>query len=110
MNPKVDKAIHIILGSAFLLSIIAYLIFGKESDTQKKLDALQRIGLKVIGTPTQVGNYNYKRKNQFTPHTLLMQTYAYGGKNVDIYYNIPAPSGSNHAASPVTINGQTISW
>ena len=30
MNPKVDKAIHIILGSAFLLSIIAYLIFGKE--------------------------------------------------------------------------------
>lgn len=86
------------------------LIFGKESDTQKKLDALQRIGFKVIGTPTQVGNYNYKRKNQFTPHALLMQTYAYGGKNVDIYYNIPAPSGSNHAASPVTINGQTISW
>ena len=30
MNPKVDKAIHIILGSAFILSIIAYLIFGKE--------------------------------------------------------------------------------
>lgn len=30
MNPKVDKAIHIILGSVFLLSIIAYLIFGKE--------------------------------------------------------------------------------
>lgn len=86
------------------------LIFGKESDTQKKLDALQRIGLKALGVPTQVGNYNHKRKNQFTPHNLLMQTYAYGGKNVDIYYNIPAPSGSNRAASPVTIYGQTINW
>lgn len=86
------------------------LIFGKESDTQKKLDALQRIGFKAIGTPTHVGNYNYKRKNQFTPHNVLMQTYAYGGKNVDIYYNIPAPSGSNRAASPVTIYGQTINW
>ena len=30
MNPKVDKAIHIILGSIFLLSILAYLILGKE--------------------------------------------------------------------------------
>ena len=86
------------------------LIFGKQSDTQKKLDALQRIGLNAIGVPTQVGNYNYKRNNQLTPHNVLMQTYAYGGKNVDIYYNIPAPSGSNHAASPVTIYGQTIKW
>lgn len=30
MNPKVDKAIHIVLGSVFILSIIAYLILGKE--------------------------------------------------------------------------------
>lgn len=86
------------------------LIFGKESDTQKKLDTLQRIGLKVAGTPVQVGSYNYKRMGQCTPHKLLMQTYMFGRNSVDIYYNIPAPSGSNHAASPVTINGQTISW
>ncbi len=30
MNPKVDKAIHIVLGSVLLLSILAYLILGKE--------------------------------------------------------------------------------
>ena len=30
MNPKVDKAIYIVLGSVFVLSIIAYLILGKE--------------------------------------------------------------------------------
>ena len=30
MNPKVDKAIYIVLGSVFILSIIAYLILGKE--------------------------------------------------------------------------------
>ena len=30
MNPKVDKVIHIVLGSVFILSILAYLILGKE--------------------------------------------------------------------------------
>ncbi len=30
MNPKVDKAINIVLGSVLLLSILAYLILGKE--------------------------------------------------------------------------------
>ncbi len=30
MNPKVDKAIHIVLGSVFIISIIAYLSLGKE--------------------------------------------------------------------------------
>ena len=30
MNPKVDKAIYIVLGSVFILSIIAYLILGIE--------------------------------------------------------------------------------
>ena len=30
MSPKVDKAIHIVLGSVFILSILAYLILGKE--------------------------------------------------------------------------------
>ena len=30
MKPKVDIAIHIVLGSIFLLSIFAYLILGKE--------------------------------------------------------------------------------
>ena len=30
MNPKVDKAIHIVLGSVFILSILAYLLLGKE--------------------------------------------------------------------------------
>ena len=30
MKPKVDKAIQIVLGSAFIFSIFAYLILGKE--------------------------------------------------------------------------------
>ena len=30
MTPKVDKAIYIVLGSVLILSILAYLIFGKE--------------------------------------------------------------------------------
>ena len=30
MNPKVDKAIYIVLGSVSILSILAYLILGKE--------------------------------------------------------------------------------
>ncbi len=29
MNSKVDKAVHIVLGSVFVLSIVAYLIFGQ---------------------------------------------------------------------------------
>ena len=30
MKPKVNKAIRIVLGSVFILSIFAYLILGKE--------------------------------------------------------------------------------
>ena len=30
MNPKVDKAFYIVLGSVLIFSILAYLFFGKE--------------------------------------------------------------------------------
>lgn len=30
MNPKVDKVIYIVLGSAFVFTIVAYLILGLE--------------------------------------------------------------------------------
>lgn len=85
------------------------LIFGKEKDAKKKLASLQKIGMNPNGSVVPVGGYDYRR-NGITHHNLLMQAYSYNGKQVDIYFNLPAPSGANHAASPVTIKGQTINW
>lgn len=90
------------------------LLFGKDSDAKKKLEVLESIGLIRSSSAVSVGSYLYKRgiKRGVDPirHVIFKQPYSFIDVPVNVYYNLPAPSGSNRAASPAVINGKSISW
>ena len=86
------------------------LLFGKDSDAEKKIKELKGIGLQCESDPVPVGSYFYKRGDNKRKHKIFKQSYLFENKQLDVYYNLPAPSGSNRAASPTVVNGQSISW
>ena len=63
-------------------------------------DALSAIGLKPTGDPKSVGKSNKEAD-------ILMQTMSSKAGSVNIYYNIPAPSGSARSCSPVRLFSET---
>ncbi len=73
---------------------------------------------RILNEELAVLNPILKNKSQSCPvgtyksgHDIISKvTCTILGKQVDLYTNFPAPSGSNRASCPVTFNGVTFSW
>lgn len=62
------------------------------------------------GAGTVVGYYNYKRSGKCSRRSVEKTVIKVGGVPIDVYYGIPAPSGSNRASMPVNLLGKDIYW
>lgn len=84
------------------------LIFGGASVAEKKLKWLSSCGYNIAGPQKIVGHYPLISKQR--TQDIYKTTFNVCGIIIDLYYNLPAPSGSNHNCCPATFMGNVISW
>lgn len=83
-------------------SMHSILIFGKSNFSKY---FLQTLG---TGDSSSIGHYKYKRTGK--RNEIYKSTIKISGRDVDVYYFIPAPSGSSRGCCPVDFLTKPIDW
>ena len=80
------------------------LLIGSGSSSKRLISVFDKWG--GLNAPSPVGNFNRSGVH----NDIFKSSIVICGQSIDVYYNIPAPSGANRASCPVTLNGVKIKW